>query len=92
MLHRFLETIQGGEMQSLLEIARTLELSPEMVLQITNELTNRGYLQAAGADCDEPKMGCSDCAANRGCQVIARHWFLTEKGRTAVSNKLMAKL
>ena len=86
MLHRFLDTIQAGDVQSLLEIARKLDISPEMVLQMAKELTNKGYLQEIGADCDEPQQGCSDCAVNTSCQVIVRHWFLTEKGRAAVSN------
>jgi len=85
MLHRFLKTIQAGKVQSLLEIARTLDLSPDMALHITNELTNMGYLKAVGADCEKPQTGCSECPTNRGCQVIVRHWFLTEKGRTVVS-------
>jgi DNA-binding Lrp family transcriptional regulator len=91
MLHRFLEAIQAGEVQSLLEIARTMDISPDMVLQIAKELTNKGYLQEIGTDCNVPQKGCSDCPANSACQVIVRHWFLTEKGRTAVSNISMTK-
>jgi DNA-binding Lrp family transcriptional regulator len=86
MLRRFLETIQAGEVQSLLEIARTLDISPDMVLQMAKELTNQGYLQEIGADCEEPQKGCSECPVNSACQVIVRHWFITERGRTAVSN------
>ena len=85
MLHRFLETIQTGEVQSLLEIARKLGVSPDMVLQMARELTNKGYLQEIGADCDEHQKGCSDCPATSACQVIVKHWFLTEKGRAIVS-------
>lgn len=86
MLHRFLETIQAGEVQSLLEIARTMDISPGMVLQIAQELTNKGYLKEIGTNCNVQQNGCSDCPANSGCQVIMKHWFLTEKGKTAVSN------
>jgi DNA-binding Lrp family transcriptional regulator len=91
MLRRFLETVQAGEVQSLLEIARTMDISLDMARQIVNELTNKGYLQEIGADCKEPQKGCSECPVNRACQVIVRHWFLTEKGRTAVSNLSMTK-
>ena len=91
MLHRFLETIQASEVQSLLEIARTMDISPDMVLHMANELTNKGYLQEMGADCEEPQKSCPDCPVNITCQVIARHWFLTEKGKTAVSSKTMTK-
>jgi len=91
MLHRFLATIQVGEVQSLLEIARKLGISPDMVLQMAKELTNKGYLQEIGADCEAPQKGCPDCPINSTCQVIVKHWFLTEKGRTAVSNVSMTK-
>jgi DNA-binding Lrp family transcriptional regulator len=91
MLHRFLATIQAGEVQSLLEIARTMDISPDMVLQMVKELTNKGYLQEISADCDEPQKACPDCPVNGTCQVIVKHWFLTEKGRTAVSSTAMTK-
>ena len=91
MLRRFLETIQAGKVQSLQEMASTMGISLEMVLQIAKELTDKGYLQEIGADCDEPQKGCSDCPANRGCHAAVRHWFLTEKGRSAVSSGAMNK-
>jgi DNA-binding Lrp family transcriptional regulator len=91
MLLRFLKTIQAGEVQSLLEIARKMDISPDMVLQIAKELTKKGYLQEIGADCDEHKKGCSDCPVSSNCQVIVRHWFLTEKGRAVVSSTSMAE-
>jgi hypothetical protein len=87
MLHHFLETIQAGEVQSLLEIAHRMDISPDMVLQIAKDLTNRGYLQEINPDCEEPQKGCSGCSVNSACQVIVRHWVLTEKGRTALSHR-----
>jgi DNA-binding Lrp family transcriptional regulator len=85
MLQRFLETIQAGDVQSLLEIARKMDVSPDMVLQMAKDLTDRGYLQEVGVDCETPQQGCSDCAVSGACQVFVRHWFLTEKGRAAVA-------
>ena len=70
MLHRFLETIWAGDVQSLLEIAHRLDISSEMVLQIAKELTNKGYLQEIGADCDGPQKTCPECPVNDTCQVI----------------------
>jgi len=87
MLHRFLKTIWAGEVQSLMEIAHTLDISQEMVLQIAKELTKKGYLQEIGADCNDPQKGCSDCPVNGSCQTPVRHWFLTAKGRAAVSSQ-----
>ena len=94
MLHRLLEIMQTGEVQSLAEIAQAMDISPEMVLQIIQELTHKGYLQEIGADCSvpqegEPQGGCSDCPASSGCRVTIRRWFLTEKGRSAISRTLI---
>jgi len=91
MLHRFLKTIHAGEVQSLLEIARAMDISPDMVLRMAKELTNKGYLQEIGADCEEPQKGCPDCPVNHTCQAIVRHWFLTEKGRAVVSSTATIK-
>jgi len=86
MLHRFLEMIDAGEVQSLLEIARTMDISPDMVLQMAKELARKGYLEEIGGDCEEPHKGCPDCPVSSTCQVIGKHWFLTEKGRAAISD------
>lgn len=91
MLRRFLETIQAGDVQSLQEIARTLGVSLAMVLQMAKELTAKGYLQEIGADCEEPQIGCADCPVSSGCHEAVRHWFLTDKGRAAVSGSGMSK-
>ena len=58
MLKRFLATIQAGDVQSLLEIARKLEVSSYMVLQMAGNLAGRGYLQEISADCHDPQPGC----------------------------------
>jgi len=72
--------MQVGEVQSLLENAPKLGISPDMVLQMEKELTHKGYLQEIGADSDDSQKGCPDCPVNSACQVIVKHWFLTEKG------------
>lgn len=90
MLHRFLKIIQTGKVESLLEIARSLKISPEMALLIAKDLTSKGYLQEINSDCDVHLGECSDCPASKGCQEGARHWFLTEKGQSAVSDKSVA--
>jgi hypothetical protein len=88
MLHRFLETIQAGKVQSLLEIARIMDISPDMVFQITKELTNKGYLQEIGGECEESQKGCPGCPINNTCQASAKRWLLTEKGKAVISRKL----
>jgi DNA-binding Lrp family transcriptional regulator len=85
MLHRLLEILRDGEIQSLLEIAQKLNISSDMVLQMVNQLTERGYLQEIRIDCDETQAGCPDCPINNSCQTIVRHWSLTEKGRRSIN-------
>ncbi len=85
MLYQFLKTIRDGEVQSLMEIARALQISLAMTLQMAEELTQKGYLQELGADCTAPQTACSSCPTGSRCQVMTRHWFLTEKGKAAVS-------
>jgi biotin synthase-related radical SAM superfamily protein len=93
MLLRLLKTIQTGEVQSLPEIARTMGISPEMVLRILQNLSAKGYLNEMGADCTtyqegDPQGGCSACPASRGCRANTRRWFLTEKGGSAIARTL----
>jgi DNA-binding Lrp family transcriptional regulator len=90
MLRRFLETIQAGDVQSLQEIARRLGISLAMVLQMAKELTNKGYLQEIGADCEEPQQGCAGCPVNSGCHAVVRQWFLTDKGKAVVLSSSMS--
>ena len=85
MLYQFLETMQAGEVQSLLEIARSMNISADMVLQIARDLTNKGYLQEIGADCNMHQEACTDCPVSNGCHDIVNHWFLTEKGKAVIS-------
>lgn len=80
MLRSFLETIRTGEGQSLLAIARGMHISPAMALQMTEELTTKGYLREIGADYVVAQPGCPECPVTDKCQTPVRHWFLTEKG------------
>jgi FeoC like transcriptional regulator len=85
MLQEFLKTIQDGQVQSLLQVSRSLHISPAMARQMAEDLTRKGYLQELGADCSTPQAACSDCPSGSNCQVWTRLWFLTEKGRAAIS-------
>ena len=87
MLHQFLELIWAGDVQSLLELSKKLNISQEMVLQMAKDLTIKGYLQEIGSDCNLQHESCPDCPVNTRCQPAGRHWFLTEKGRTVVGGR-----
>ncbi len=82
---------QNEPINRLQEIAIKLGISLAMVLQMVKELTDKGYLQEIGADCEEPQQGCADCPVSSGCHEVIRQWFLTEKGRSAVSSGVMSK-
>jgi len=91
MLHQLLNLIQTGEAHNLQEIALSMNISADMALQIIKELTNKGYLQEISPDCDAHQNACSDCPANNDCHIFIRQWYLTEKGRVAVSGASNAK-
>jgi len=91
MLHRFLRTIQVGEVQNLLEIAHRMDISSDMVFRMAKELTDKGYLQEIGSNCEQPQKGYPDCSVSSTCQLMVKHWFLTEKGRAAVSSTAVIK-
>ena len=77
--------MQNGEMHSLLGIAHALGITATMTLQIAMDLTARGYLWEAGADCDTPHNACADCPVTSACHIPTRYWSLTEKGRHALA-------
>ena len=59
MLYQFLKIIRAGEMQSLLEIARQMNTTPALVLQLADQLTRQGYLQEVRQDCGTPERPCT---------------------------------
>ena len=85
MINQFLQIIQAGNVQSQLEIAQKLKISPQMVLQVAEELTRLGYLEAHGGNCDTPKSACAGCPVDSGCGGSYRNWSLTEKGQKAAA-------
>jgi DNA-binding Lrp family transcriptional regulator len=87
MLQRFLSLVQAGEFQSLLEIARQMNVSVDMVRRMAAELTEKGYLEEIRLDCDEPAPGCSSCPIRGKCQTTGRQWVLTGKGKAAISTE-----
>ena len=98
MLQKFLQIIQQGGVQSHLEIAQRLQISPGMALQMAHDLARMGYLEESGGDCspDAAAFGvstgpggstghaCGGCAASSACQVGFRQWALTKKGAGAI--------
>ena len=87
MFQRFLEIVSGGNVQSQLEIAYKMAISPSMVVQIAQDLTQRGYLEESGGDCCNAGSACGGCSASSGCQPMLKMWRLTEKGEKLIMPK-----
>lgn len=85
MLQRFLESIESRDVQSIFEIARRLNVTPGMVVQMAEDLSKRGYLQEVSIDCSKQGAACEGCPARKGCLDISRSWMMNEKGRAALS-------
>ena len=84
MFTQFLQIVKQGEMQSHLEIARQMQVTPAMVVEIARELTKRGYLSEYNEACHALDTNCLSCGVSSACQIMGRTWSLTEKGQKAV--------
>ncbi|MCE1252493.1 MAG: MarR family transcriptional regulator [Anaerolineae bacterium] len=88
MLQQLLFIVSQGSVLSQYEIAEKMGISPDMVLQVARELTNKGYLQNAIEACDNSEGGaCSGCTLGSACHINIHSWALTEKGEKAVRSQ-----
>lgn len=87
MLHRFMTELKEGIARNLSDIARSMDISPAMAARIADDLTRMGYLEEISPDCIPQRKSCADCPTSSGCNEIERTWFLTKKGRAAVSDR-----
>ena len=81
MLHRLLQQIaEGAHPQTTAALADTLGTTPELVLQMIEQLARQGYLRE-NIQCAD---GCESCSLKALCGVKnsgTRLWTVTEKGR-----------
>ena len=84
MFHTFLKIVKSGEVQSHLELAHKLQISPAMVVEIARQLTRRGYLSEYHEECHTQNTNCLGCSVSSACQVMGRTWSLTNKGEKAI--------
>ncbi len=84
MLRQVLQLLHDRETLALHEVAEQLQISPEMVHAIMDELTRLGYLKV-GVRCGG---GCDGCALAQHCSGIQsqRTWQITERGRQALGH------
>ncbi len=82
MLEKLLRRIAQGGTHSLSELAHKLGVSEELLRQMIEDLTRRGYLRPVAGCCEDHCAGCSlagTCAVGSAGQV----WSLTDKGERA---------
>lgn len=87
MLHKFLETLHNGNVNSIADIASAMNISPAMALHMAQELARKGYLEEIGSDCCGSQPPCPGCTANTNGQPTVKRWFLTEKGLASISHR-----
>ena len=63
MLEQLLRQIQQGGTYSLSVLARQLDVSEALVMQMLADLARMGYLRPVEADCQAQCSGCADLAA-----------------------------
>jgi len=79
MLNKLLERLRSGGTHRIIDLARDLETTSELVKVMLEDLARMGYLKQVAGQCSRKCAGCSLaglCAAGEGGRV----WTLTEKG------------
>jgi len=86
MLHKLLELISEGDLQSITGLASKLGVSEVLLGQMVADLVRGGYLQPLADGCE---AHCGGCALQGACAVVGRAhvWGLTEKGRKAMQQE-----
>lgn len=87
MFIKFFKIVESGKLQSQIEIARQLAISPEMVNHIEQESIDLGYLKVSDENCTSNQNKCSNCPVNNNCNIILRRLYLTEKGKKVILSK-----
>jgi len=86
MLFNILRLIQQGTVHNLQELAQTLNVNTTLITQMTQQLTQQGYLASAQSGC---AGGCGGCGHQPACALSpALHlWTLTKKGEAALRKR-----
>ncbi len=84
MLHRVLELLDRGTVQTQHELAEALGASESLIILVMEQLAQRGYLVEANQCAD----GCVHCPMQQACggSKDLRVWSLTDKGKAAIRN------
>ncbi|MBN1875364.1 MAG: MarR family transcriptional regulator [Anaerolineae bacterium] len=81
MLHYLLNLMATGSLYTQQELAETLAVDSDLIVQMINQLVKLGYLRES-EDC---ATGCESCALHIQCgpRQQLRSWTLTDKGLRA---------
>ena len=87
MLKELLKTLAEGQALNAVQVARQLDVTQGLVVQMLEDLEQRGYVEHLQLGCDAGK--CSGCAQAASCQTLPKlsGWTLMDKGRTAAQAK-----
>jgi hypothetical protein len=92
MLKDLLNVLGEGKLYSISELAKRLDVSEGLLMQMMEDLSRRGYLTISsgnsctvgGGSCGSYGFGCSSCSSCASIQNPGLNgWALTEKGRRA---------
>jgi hypothetical protein len=80
VLELLLKAIGEGGAHSQSELARSLGVGEDLLVQMVEDLVRMGYLELVGGTCTS---GCTNCPMGDLCAVggQGKVWTLTEKGR-----------
>jgi DeoR/GlpR family transcriptional regulator of sugar metabolism len=78
MLNYILKRMAAGDVKSLSDLARELNVSEELVRQMIDALERMGYLRRISDGCND---SCSHCPSSEGCTLhqFGQAWAPTEK-------------
>jgi DNA-binding IscR family transcriptional regulator len=80
MLNKLLRQVAQGGVYSTAVLARELDVSEDLLAQMTDDLVRMGYLRSAGGGCGGQ---CNACELTARCSLGGSSgiWTLTEKAR-----------
>jgi len=79
MVRNLLKLLAEGDIHNIPQLARTLEVSEEIVRMIMADFTRQGFLQTVNSNCD---LQCKSCPIRKTCtpRKTPKIWVVTEKG------------
>ncbi len=92
MLQKMLLLIHSRNIQTQQEMAAALNVTPELVSLMIQQLVSSGYLQPL-SECgisDTHNTSCDACSTRAGCALssLRSGWMLTERGEKLIASNI----